>query len=44
VLPNPSRYRADRPSPYVLERRDHILRQMSLLGGTAYLQGILPSI
>jgi len=44
VLPNPARYRADRPSPYVLERRDHILRQMSLLGGTAYLQGILPSI
>jgi monofunctional biosynthetic peptidoglycan transglycosylase len=42
VLPNPVRYRADRPSAYVLERRDHILRQMSQLGGTRYLQDILP--
>ena len=42
VLPSPVRYRADKPSPYVLERRDHILRQMSQLGGTRYLQGILP--
>jgi monofunctional biosynthetic peptidoglycan transglycosylase len=44
VLPSPLRYRADRPSAYVLERRDHILRQMSQLGGTHYLQGILPPI
>ncbi len=42
VLPSPSRYRADRPSAYVRERRDHILQQMSQLGGTSYLQGILP--
>jgi len=43
VLPSPVKYRADKPSAYVLERRDHILRQMSQLGGTAYLQDILPS-
>ena len=43
VLPSPVRYRADRPSAYLLERRDHILQQMSQLGGTAYLQDILPS-
>ena len=42
VLPSPVRYRADRPSAYVLERRDRILQQMSQLGGTRYLQGILP--
>lgn len=43
VLPSPARYRADRPSAYVLERRDHILRQMSQLGDSSYLQGILPA-
>jgi monofunctional biosynthetic peptidoglycan transglycosylase len=42
VLPNPLRLRADRPSAYVLERRAHILEQMQLLGGPAYLDGILP--
>jgi monofunctional biosynthetic peptidoglycan transglycosylase len=42
VLPNPLRFHADRPSAYVLSRRDHILQQMSQLGGTAYLQDILP--
>ena len=44
VLPSPVRYRADRPSAYVRDRRDHILQQMSQLGGTRYLQDILPSI
>ncbi len=43
VLPNPRRLRAAQPSPYVLERRDHILQQMELLGGNAYLDGILPA-
>ncbi|MGD8629349.1 MAG: transglycosylase domain-containing protein, partial [Gammaproteobacteria bacterium] len=43
ILPNPLRYHADRPSEYVLSRRDHILQQMSQLGGPAYLQNILPS-
>jgi monofunctional biosynthetic peptidoglycan transglycosylase len=42
VLPNPRRLHADRPSAYVLERRDHILQQMELLG-PAYLAGILPA-
>jgi monofunctional glycosyltransferase len=42
VLPNPRRLHADRPSGYILSRRDHILQQMSQLGGTAYLQNIMP--
>ena len=42
VLPNPLRYHADRPSAYILSRRDHILQQMSQLGGNAYLHKILP--
>ena len=42
VLPNPRRLHAARPSPYVMERRDHILQQMELLGA-AYLDGILPA-
>jgi monofunctional biosynthetic peptidoglycan transglycosylase len=42
VLPNPLRHHADRPSGYILSRRSHILEQMSLLGGTAYLQDIMP--
>ena len=41
VLPNPRRFHADRPSDYVLARRDHILQQMSQLGA-GYLRGILP--
>jgi monofunctional biosynthetic peptidoglycan transglycosylase len=41
-LPNPSRLRADKPSQYMLERSDEILRQMAQLGGSAYLQDILP--
>lgn len=42
ILPNPLRLRADSPSGYVLSRRDHILQQMSQLGGVAYLQDLLP--
>lgn len=37
VLPNPSRYRVDRPSPYVLRRAAWIQRQANQLGGTTYL-------
>lgn len=37
VLPNPLRYRVDRPSAYVQQRRDWILDQMRNLGGTRYL-------
>lgn len=40
VLPNPHRFRVDHPSDYVLDRRDRILQQMSLLGD-GYLRGIL---
>jgi monofunctional biosynthetic peptidoglycan transglycosylase len=40
VLPNPHRFRVDHPSNYVLDRRDRILQQMSLLGD-GYLRGIL---
>lgn len=38
VLPNPRRLRVSRPSRYVQTRQAWILRQMSQLGGTAYLQ------
>jgi monofunctional biosynthetic peptidoglycan transglycosylase len=41
VLPNPRRFHADRPSEYVIERRDHILQQMARLG-EGYLRDILP--
>jgi monofunctional biosynthetic peptidoglycan transglycosylase len=37
VLPNPLRYRVDKPSGYVLKRQRWIERQMGQLGGVAYL-------
>ncbi len=40
VLPNPIKMRADRPSAYVLSRRDWILGQMRALGGASYLQAL----
>lgn len=40
VLPNPVRFRADRPSLYVQQRRDQILQQMRDLGGAAYLRAL----
>jgi monofunctional glycosyltransferase len=40
VLPNPIRFRVDRPSSYVLRRQGEIETQMAALGGAAYLQGI----
>jgi monofunctional biosynthetic peptidoglycan transglycosylase len=40
VLPNPLRLRVDRPSRYVLARRDWILGQMRGLGGAGYLQAL----
>ena len=43
VLPNPLRLRANRPSAYVIQRRNKILQQMRQLGGRAYLKGILPA-
>ena len=38
VLPNPHRFRANRPSAFVAQRRDWILRQMDQLGGPEYLR------
>ncbi len=40
VLPNPRRYLAGAPSAFIQGRRDTILRQMQLLGGTEMLQEI----
>jgi monofunctional biosynthetic peptidoglycan transglycosylase len=40
VLPNPIRMHAERPSTYVLSRRDWILGQMRALGGASYLQAV----
>ncbi len=37
VLPNPKRFRVDKPSPYVLHRAAWIQRQANQLGGAAYL-------
>ena len=37
VLPNPREYHVEAPSPYVLERRQWIRRQMQQLGGLALL-------
>ncbi|MFC5743938.1 monofunctional biosynthetic peptidoglycan transglycosylase [Dyella tabacisoli] len=38
VLPSPRRFRADRPSAYVLSRANWIQQQMQQLGGPGYLQ------
>jgi monofunctional glycosyltransferase len=40
VLPNPLQLHADRPSRYLLKRRDWILGQMRDLGGPAYLEAL----
>jgi len=40
VLPNPIRMHAERPSAYVLQRRDWILGQMQALGGDSYLHAL----
>jgi monofunctional glycosyltransferase len=42
VLPNPDRFRVDRPSGYVLERSRWIEEQMDQLGGPAYLESRQP--
>jgi monofunctional biosynthetic peptidoglycan transglycosylase len=38
VLPSPRRYRVDAPGPYVRKRQAWIQRQMTALGGAAYLR------
>ncbi|MDB6088327.1 MAG: monofunctional biosynthetic peptidoglycan transglycosylase [Gammaproteobacteria bacterium] len=40
VLPNPVKLRVDKPSRYVLSRRDWILGQMRGLGGASYLRAL----
>jgi monofunctional biosynthetic peptidoglycan transglycosylase len=40
VLPSPRRYDAARPGPYVQRRSAQIQRQMQLLGGPGWLQGL----
>jgi monofunctional glycosyltransferase len=40
VLPNPRRFRVERPSPYIVSRRDWIVAQMRGLGGPMYLKGL----
>ena len=41
VLPNPKRYSATRPGPYVVKRQQWIERQMRQLGGRDYLAPLL---
>ncbi len=40
VLPNPIRFKANRPSAYVISRQGWILKQMNLLGGTKVIQDL----
>ena len=40
VLPSPRRYRVDAPGPYVRKRQAWIQRQMTALGGPAYLRNL----
>ena len=40
TLPNPIRYRADRPSRFVLRRQAWILGQMNHLGGAEYIRHV----
>jgi monofunctional biosynthetic peptidoglycan transglycosylase len=40
VLPNPKRFRVDRPSPYVQQRQAWILRQMQHLGRDGRLDAL----
>lgn len=38
ALPAPKRYNLDRPSPYMFDRRNWVIRYMDLLGNSHYLQ------
>ena len=38
VLPNPLRFQADRPSGYIRQRQQWIMRQMTQLGGEGFLR------
>lgn len=41
VIPRPKKFRADRPSGYILRRQSQILTQMGFLGGKTYLEKFL---
>ncbi|MFH0734737.1 MAG: monofunctional biosynthetic peptidoglycan transglycosylase [bacterium] len=38
VIPNPKRFKANRPSKYILRRQSQIQTQMNYIGGKAYLE------
>ncbi|GAB7264729.1 hypothetical protein DZJ_12790 [Dickeya ananatis] len=38
VLPNPIRYRVNKPTGYVMRRQQWILRQMGQIGGEHFLE------
>ena len=40
IIPNPIRFSVRKPSAYILQRQNWILRQMSSLGGTDYLKNL----
>ncbi|MDX1618450.1 MAG: monofunctional biosynthetic peptidoglycan transglycosylase [Balneolaceae bacterium] len=40
ALPSPERYNLADPSPYMIERRNWVLKYMHLLGYTEYLEGL----
>jgi monofunctional biosynthetic peptidoglycan transglycosylase len=40
VLPNPRKFRVERPSAYVLRRQAWIVGQMNALGGAEYIRGV----
>jgi len=40
VLPNPIKYVASKPSPYIIRRKQWIRQQVNQLGGFGYLEGI----
>jgi monofunctional glycosyltransferase len=40
ILPNPHRFSARNTSPYIIRRKYWVLKQMQLLGGNQYLNGL----
>jgi monofunctional biosynthetic peptidoglycan transglycosylase len=40
ILPNPRKMNAGKPSGYVSSRKQHIIRQVGLFGGTGYLKNL----
>lgn len=44
VLPNPKRMRVEPPSPFVAQRKDWVLRNMTQLSGIAYMPEAKPEV